>query len=99
MRTLNDPRRRSTRRKIAIAVGVLLLGATALTLAARNGRSMPTDGPTAPMAAPIAAPVADASLTVEITTPTTMALARTVAASGSVAPRDELIVGSDANGV
>jgi RND family efflux transporter MFP subunit len=99
MRTPNDFRRRSTRRKIAIAVGALLLGATALTLAARNGRSMPTDGPTAPMSAPIAAPIANASLTVEITTPTTMALARTVAASGSVAPRDELIVGSDANGV
>jgi HlyD family secretion protein len=99
MRTPNDFRRRSTRRKIAIAIGALLLGATALTLAARNGRSMPTDGPTAPVAAPIAAPIANASLTVEITTPTTMALARTVAASGSVAPRDELIVGSDANGV
>ena len=88
MTTLNDPRRRATRRTIALAVGAMLLGATALTLAARSGRDTPA-----------AVPLAAASLTVEITTPRTMALARTVAASGSIAPRDELIVGSDANGV
>lgn len=88
MTTPNDPRQRTTRRTIAIAVGAVLLGATALTLAARSGQDVPT-----------AAPLAAASLTVEITTPRPMLLARTVAASGSVAPRDELIVGSDANGV
>lgn len=88
MTTPNAPRQRTTRRTIAIAVGAVLLGATALTLAARSGHDVPT-----------AAPLAAASLTVEITTPRPMLLARTVAASGSVAPRDELIVGSDANGV
>lgn len=43
-----------------------------------------------------AAPVA---LTVAVTTPQQQTLARTVAASGSVAARDELLIGSDANGV
>lgn len=83
------PRRRATRRAIALAVGAALLGATALTLAGKTHRT--DEAPAAPRAA--------ASLSVELTTPQRTTIARTLAASGSIAARDELIVGSDANGV
>lgn len=75
------------RHKIAAAIGVLMLGATALTLA---GKSTPAD--TAP------AKPRSMSLTVSVIAPQSQTLARTLAASGSISAKDELVIGSDASG-
>lgn len=48
---------------------------------------------------PAAAALPEAALTVEVTRPQRRTMARTLSASGSVAAREELVVGSDANGV
>lgn len=84
---LAAPRRR--RAPIAIAVGVLLVGAAALAIAAK----------TVPEAQPAAAALPAAAITVEATQPREQTFVRSVAATGSIAARDELLVGSDASGV
>lgn len=75
------------RRQLAVAVGLALVGGTALTMAGK------------PSAGPATAKQPPASLTVGVTAPQTSTLARTLAASGSISARDELLVGSDASGV
>jgi len=77
------------RRAIAIAVAAAIaLGGTAAIFAQERSAAH------APRAA---APVA--SITVEAVSPQSLAFARVVAATGTVSPRDELIIGSDASGV
>lgn len=85
----HSPATRLTRRRLALGLGAVLLGGTAWSLASRPAAAPPAH----------AAPRSDASLTVGVTTPQALTLARTVAASGSIAARDELIVGADAAGV
>lgn len=84
-------RRLLTRRRIALAAACVVLAAGA-TAALRAPASSPA-------ATPGTAGAADASLTVGLVTPQRATMARTVAASGSVAARDELVIGSDAAGV
>jgi RND family efflux transporter MFP subunit len=79
------------RHRLAIALVGALAGGAALTFAA-GGRD-------AVHAAPATATVAAPALTVDTVAPRTQTLERAVSASGSVAARDELIVGSDAAGV
>ena len=78
------------RRKLVIGLAAALVGGVTLTLVGKDGQA----------AAPVAAPgAASPALTVELTTPRQQTLSRTVAASGSIAARDELLIGSDASGV
>jgi len=79
----------------AIGGGTLLAGG-----GPADGDASPQNTTTSPPA-PLTATAATAAtaLTVETITPRQVTLARTLAASGSVQARDELIVGSDANGV
>ncbi len=81
--------RGATRRRLALLVGAAVLGGTALTLVGKE-RTPPAAG---------TATGAAAALTVDLVRPSTRTLPRSLAASGSLAARDELIVGSDANGV
>lgn len=83
------PAQRATRRRLALLIGATVLGGTALALGGKE-RTPP---------AAVAAPGAAAALTVDLVRPSTRTLPRSLAASGSLAARDELIVGSDANGV
>lgn len=81
------------RRKLALAVAAGTLGVIAVAAAwAVHGKQAPALQPGAPT------PTA-ASLTVETISPQHLTLQQTVAASGSVAARDELVIGSDASGV
>jgi len=82
------PLRRRRLTLIAGAVLVAAAGATA-TLALADKTAPPPPG----------TPTASPALTVETLSPKPQTLARTVAASGSVAARDELLIGSDANGI
>ncbi|MBL8362677.1 MAG: efflux RND transporter periplasmic adaptor subunit [Rubrivivax sp.] len=93
--TFRLPRRHA----LAAASAAVLLGATTLgLLATRHETALAAERPASATAAtpPTAATVA---LSVSVTTPLQQPLARTVAASGSIVARDELIVGSDAAGV
>lgn len=92
-RPLRTAPQRLTRRRLAVAVGAVLLGGTALSLAGRPATSASAPAPAAPDAR------ADTHLSVGVTTPQPLTLDRSVAASGSVAARDELVVGADAAGV
>ncbi|WP_127996252.1 efflux RND transporter periplasmic adaptor subunit [Piscinibacter defluvii] len=83
------PGQRATRRRLALLIGATVLGGTALALGGKERT---------PPAADVA-PGAAAALTVDLVRPSTRTLPRSLAASGSLAARDELIVGSDANGV
>jgi RND family efflux transporter MFP subunit len=86
---MKNPLKTPQRRKLAIGLAAALLGGTALSLIGKE-REAPKP----------AAPAANApALTVEVTTPQQLTLQRTVAASGSIAARDELLIGSDASGV
>lgn len=88
MKTLPPGARLATRRHLALLVGAAVLGGTAFSLV---GKERPRVEASAPLPAP--------ALTVDVTTPRTQTLPRSLPASGSIAARDELIVGSDANGV
>ncbi len=77
------------RHRLAFALAVALAGGTAFVFFG--------SGPDAARAAP--APVAAPALTVGVIAPSLRTIDRAVSASGSVAARDELIVGSDAAGV
>lgn len=83
------PGQRATRRRLALFIGATVLGGTALALGSKE-RTPP---------AAVVAPGTAAALTVDLVRPSTRTLPRSLAASGSLAARDELIVGSDANGV
>lgn len=89
MTTKTQQMKAPERRKLAIGLAAALLGGATLTLLGRDGEA----------AAPAASATAQPALTVELTTPRQQTLSRTVAASGSVAARDELLIGSDASGV
>ncbi len=82
--------RRATRLKLAIAALAVIGGSGTLALLG--------DGSSAEAAAPMSA-VPQTALTVGVTTPQRLTLARTIAASGSIGARDELLIGSDATGV
>lgn len=82
------PARLATRRNLALLVGAALLGGTALSLVGKE--RAPAGG---------AAPPPPAALTVDLTTPRLHTLPRSLAAGGSIAARDELVIGSDAGGV
>lgn len=84
------PVRPEHRRKVLIGLAAALVGGGALTLFGRDGEAAPPPPPAAG---------ARAALTVELIAPSPQTLARTVAASGSVAARDELLIGADAAGV
>lgn len=90
--TFRLPRRHA----LAAASAAVLLGATTLgLLATRHETALAAERQ--PTSTPAAAPTV--ALSVSVTMPLQQPLARTVAASGSVVARDELIVGSDAAGV
>jgi RND family efflux transporter MFP subunit len=80
-----------------IGIAVTLTASTALA-AAVLALSQPVDAAAPASTAAIGLPPATA-LTVETVTPRQVTMARTLAASGSVQARDELLVGSDASGV
>ena len=79
------------RHKLAVALAAATVAGAALSFVG-SGRD-------AVKAAPAGAAAIATALTVDVVAPTAQTLARTVAASGSVAARDELVVGSDAGGV
>lgn len=84
------------RRVLAAAIGVALLaGAASWTMAAKGTAKAPL----APVASAGGAAGAAASLSVAVVAPQRIDLSRTIAASGSVAAKDELVIGSDATGV
>lgn len=86
-------RGRARRRAIALAALVMLGSGAA-------GWMMLAHGAAEASATPVAAPgAATASLSVETVNPKRQAWSRTVAATGSIAARDELLVGADATGV
>lgn len=80
------------RHAITAAVAALALATATATLWA-DGK------PPKPAKAPLAAPLPAAALTVQTVSPQQQVLMRTLSASGSVQARDELAIGSDANGV
>jgi RND family efflux transporter MFP subunit len=81
----------------ALAIAVPLL-ATAAVVGITFGAARPVDAAAPATARPIGALPATA-LTVETISPRQVTMARTLAASGSVQARDELLVASDAGGV
>jgi RND family efflux transporter MFP subunit len=87
-------RGRSGRRAVVV---VTLIAGTALAAAVLT-LSQPVDAAAVASTAAIG-PLPATALTVETLTPRLMTMARTLAASGSVQARDELLVGSDASGV
>jgi RND family efflux transporter MFP subunit len=86
---MKNPLRSPQRRELAVGLVAMLLGCTALSLVGKE-REAPK---------PAAAAADSAALTVELTTPRAQTLSRSIAASGTVAARDELLIGSDASGV
>jgi len=86
---MKNPLRSPQPSRLAVGLAALLLGGTALSLVGKERE--------APKAA--AAPADTAALTVELTTPRQQTLSRSIAASGTVAARDELLIGADASGV
>jgi RND family efflux transporter MFP subunit len=84
---------RTRRRALALA-SVVALGAGVA------GWTLLAHGPAEASATPVSAPAAaQAALSVETVAPRRQDWARTVAATGSIAARDELLVGADATGV
>lgn len=86
-------RLRSPRRRRAVA------WAAASCVAALVAVALSAGGPAADASAATKAAPPPPALTVETVSPRLVTMARTVSASGSVAARDELLVGSDAAGV
>jgi RND family efflux transporter MFP subunit len=82
---------------IAAAVGLAVV-ATA-TLVFSKQMSATSDATNKATSASNAEPSTSAGITVSLVTPTMMQFARSIPATGTVAPRDELIIGSDAGGV
>ena len=83
------PRMLRTRRAIALAVGVAVLGAAAFALSGpgRADRPQPKSAAVQP----------SATVTASLPTPTTFA--RSIPATGTIAARDELVIGSDTGGM
>jgi RND family efflux transporter MFP subunit len=74
---------------LAIAIGAIALGGTAFAISHQHERRAARDNK----------PAATASVTVDIVKPVATTFDRTIAATGTVAARDELVIGSDASGL
>jgi len=84
------------RRLLAIAVGVAVVGVTTIVF----GRQLVgSDDAATPKTSAAAKPEAPTGVTVSLVSPLSMPFARSIAATGTVMARDELIIGSDASGV
>lgn len=83
------------RRAMAAAGVVLTVSVAAATLIASNGSS--AGAPDAGRATPAALPAT--ALTVDVTRPQRRSMDRTLPAGGSIAAREELVIGSDAAGL
>ena len=79
----------TSRRSLAIGVGVIALSAAAFMLSGHDSSAATKNNPARPAA----------TLTVDLVAPSQMTFDRAIAATGTVSPRDELIIGSDAAGV
>lgn len=77
----------TSRRGLALGMGVIALSTAALVLSG-CGESTAKEKP-----------AQSASMTVNVVTPAQTNFDRAIAATGTISPRDELIVGSDASGV
>ena len=86
------------RRLIAAAVGLAVV-ATATLVFSKQMSATSDDATNKAASASSATPSTSAGVTVSLVTPTAMQFARSIPATGTVAPRDELIIGSDASGV
>jgi HlyD family secretion protein len=75
------------RRILFVCIGAIGLGASAIALFGKDG--------TAGQAAKAPVP----SITVNVVEPSSTTFARQIAATGTISPRDELLIGSDASGV
>jgi HlyD family secretion protein len=85
-----------SRRSAIVAAVLVAVGAAAATLG--NSAKPNVDAKAAAAAAAIG-PLPATALTVETVSPREVTMARTLAASGSVSARDELVIGADASGV
>jgi RND family efflux transporter MFP subunit len=74
------------RRILVISIAAIVAGGATFGLAGRHSSASPKAGP---------AP----SITVNLVSPQSSSFARAIAATGTVSPRDELVIGSDASGV
>lgn len=86
---------RRARRTVAVTCVVI----AATVVAAALSASFATSASTTPSDAVAPAGAPATALTVEVTRPERRTVARALHASGSVAAREELVIGSDANGV
>lgn len=90
-------RRQFARRRVAMAATLVAAGAVVVALVV-TGQPADAAATAAASAANMGALPASA-LTVDVIAPRPVTMARTLAASGSVNARDELLIGSDASGV
>jgi len=81
------------RRLVAAAVGLAVLGTATLVLSSQDSGKAKADATVTTTAAQ------HTGVTVSLVSPTPMQFARSIPATGTVAARDELIIGSDATGV
>jgi RND family efflux transporter MFP subunit len=77
------------RRVIAVAVAAIALGGTAAAIFGQERSAARAQETPAPVA----------SIAVDVVAPEPAIFARAIAATGTVSPRDELVIGSDASGV
>jgi HlyD family secretion protein len=85
------------RRVIAVAVGLAVLATATLVLSSQD--SGKTKGDATAAISPAASAAQSTGVTVSLVAPQAMNFARAIPATGTVAARDELIIGSDAAGV
>lgn len=83
------------RRLIAAAAALAVVGTVTLVF----GKQAAGGDSATPKAAQPVKPADTTGITVSLVTPVAMPFARAVPATGTVAPRDELLIGSDATGV
>jgi len=85
----------TTRRLVAAAVGLAVIGVTTMVFGRQIAGS---EADAAPQATP-SVQADTTGVTVGLVAPLSMPFARSIAATGTVMARDELIIGSDASGV
>jgi RND family efflux transporter MFP subunit len=81
------------RRLIAAAVGVVVAGTATLVLSSQDSKKADATQTVQ------RAPTKTAGVTVSLIAPASTPFARSLSATGTIAPRDELVIGSDATGV
>ncbi|MES2959559.1 MAG: efflux RND transporter periplasmic adaptor subunit [Pseudomonadota bacterium] len=86
------------RRRVAIAATLMVTGAVVTALVV-SGQPADAAAPGGVATSASVGPLPATALTVAAVTPQQVTMARTLAASGSVHARDELLIGSDASGV